>query len=371
MLSVDSIARVVVNTSGSSNTAKAFDTGLLLVEDDGFMAARRVRTFNSAEAACAQLIADGFDDDSEAIECVQSYFSVSPAPNKIMISCHPDSETPAEALAAAVNKTSDFYGVAVVDAMTKAEALALAAYAETSKVPMVVFLPVTGTPASVVTAGELLPSLKAADYSRALSLYGYDTSDAVALMGLAMGLTLSHPDSTFALCYKQIGSLPTSELTEAQVTDIKALNGNVYITRGYSHKLLELGTVASGMRYDEVLYIDMISSDLQNAAVTMLAEAEGKIPQTDDASAQFINRFASILADYAERGVLAPGIWRGENVGPIERGDSLDNGFLLWADSYDTQSDADREAHKAMPIHVAMTLAGSVESVVIYVDVQI
>jgi hypothetical protein len=43
----------------------------------------------------------------------------------------------------------------------------------------------------------------------------------------------------------------------------------------------------------------------------------------------------------------------------------------LWTDSYDLQSDADRAAHKAMPVQVALTLAGSVESIVITVNVQV
>ena len=49
----------------------------------------------------------------------------------------------------------------------------------------------------------------------------------------------------------------------------------------------------------------------------------------------------------------------------------LENGFALWADSYDDQSDADRAAHKAMPVQVALTLAGSIESIVITVNVQV
>jgi hypothetical protein len=288
-----------------------------------------------------------------------------------MISCYPDSETPAAALAAVVNRTADFYGVAVADAMTKAEALALAEYVSGASVPMVVFLPVTGTPAAVVTDGELLSSLKAADYARVLSLYCYDTSDAAALMGLAMGLTLSHPNSAFALCYKTIDGVTTSDLTEAQATAIKALNGNVYVTRGYTHRLLELGAVASGMRYDEVMYIDMISVELQNAAVALLAENTDRMPQTDDASAQFMNVFSSILMGYTNRGVLATATWRGSAVGSLQAGDYLENGFMLWADSYDNQSEADRAAHKAMPIQAALTLAGSLESIVITVNVRV
>ena len=135
--------------------------------------------------------------------------------------------------------------------------------------------------------------------------------------------------------------------------------------------LLENGSVASGGRYDEVLYVDKIAEDLQNAAVSLLAENPDKLPQTDDSTAQFINRFSGILMGYTDRGVLASSLWRGSDVGPVRNGEILENGFALWADSYDDQSDADRAAHKAVPIQVALTLAGSIESIFITMNVQI
>ena len=69
--------------------------------------------------------------------------------------------------------------------------------------------------------------------------------------------------------------------------------------------------------------------------------------------------------------MLASARWRGPAAGNIQPGDVLENGFALWADSYDNQPDADRQAHKAMPIQAALTLAGSLESVVINVNVQV
>ena len=196
-------------------------------------------------------------------------------------------------------------------------------------------------------------------------------SDAAAVMGTAMGLQLAHTASAFSLCYKAVGGMLPSDLTQSQVDAIQALNGNVYVTRGYTHTLLEKGSTPSGWRYDEVLYLDMIAQDLQNAAVSLLAENPDKLPQTDDASAQFMNAFSSILIGYTNRGVLATASWRGTAVGSIQAGDYIENGFALWADSYDTQSEADRAAHKAVPIQVALTLAGSLESIVITVNVRV
>ena len=152
---------------------------------------------------------------------------------------------------------------------------------------------------------------------------------------------------------------------------MKALNCNVYVARGYTHLLLENGSVSNGQRYDEILYVDRIAEDLQNAAVTLLAENPDRMPQTDDSTEQFMNRFTSIMTGYTDRGVLASAVWRGNDIGPILNGDMIENGFLLWADSYDDQSDADRAAHKAVPIHCALTLAGSIESIMITVNVQV
>ena len=162
-----------------------------------------------------------------------------------------------------------------------------------------------------------------------------------------------------------------SDLTQSQVDAIEALGGNVYVTRGYMHTLLEKGSTPSGYRYDEVLYLDMIAEDLQNAAVSLLAENPDKLPQTDDASAQFMNAFSSVLIGYTNRGILATAPWRGSAVGSFSAGDYVENGFALWADSYDDQSEADRAAHRAVPIQCALTLAGSLESVVITVNVRV
>ena len=113
------------------------------------------------------------------------------------------------------------------------------------------------------------------------------------------------------------------------------------------------------------------ASGLVNAVLRNVARDGARLPQTDDASAQFINAFSSVLIGYTNRGILATSVWRGVNVGSIRAGDYIENGFALWADSYDNQPEADRAAHKAVPIQCALTLAGSLESVVITVNVRV
>ena len=64
-------------------------------------------------------------------------------------------------------------------------------------------------------------------------------------------------------------------------------------------------------------------------------------------------------------------MWRGADIGPVRNGDIVENGFALWADSYDDQPEVDRAAHKAVPVQCALCLAGSIESIVITVNVQV
>lgn len=371
MLSINSIARVEVNAVRSASRPTSFDTGLLLVKDDSFAASRRLKSYASSAEAAAGLTADGFDDSTEAYKAAQKYFAASPAPGRLLVSCYPAAESPVQALDAVLERTPDFYGVALADARTDAELLALDTHIAGLEKPAMLFLALTGTPAEVTAADSLLDQLHTAGSRRVIAVCASALSDAAAVMGTAMGLQAAHAASAFSLCYKPVGGMLPSALTQAQVDAIQALGGNVYVTRGYSHILLEKGSTPSGWRYDEVLYLDMIAEDLQNAAVSLLAENPDRLPQTDDASAQFMNAFSSVLIGYTNRGILATAPWRGSAVGSFSAGDYVENGFALWADSYDNQSEADRAAHKAVPIQCALTLSGSLESVVITVNVRI
>ena len=382
MLSIDTIARVTLTTGHTSAPSAAYDTGLILVRlpssassssssSDASQDDYRLQTFESAEAAVAFLRSLSLAETSSPIQTVRKYFGAPPAPSSLLLSCFPSAETPSEALAAVLARTPAFYGLCPGQDETPEALLALAAAVEAADHPMILFLPVTGTPAEAAAAGALPSLLKAASRARAFPFYSPDPTDIGAVLGTAMGLTLSHPDSAFSLCYKPVSGITPSDLTASEAAAFRALFCNAYLTRGYTHHLLELGTLSDGARYDERLYLDRIAADLQTAAVALLAENPDRLPQTDDASAQFINRFAAILLSYTGMGVLAPAAWRGPSAGPLSAGDTLENGFALWADPYDAQSEADRAAHRAMPIHVALTLAGSLESVTIAINVQL
>ena len=371
MLSTDPIARVILHAGGSGVSVSAFDVGLILTSQAAasFAETKRLKTYSSAAAAAAGLVADGFAATDEVYKAAMKYFASSPAPASLLVSVYPDSETPSEALDTVLDRTAGFYGVFLAGSgLTDADYLTFEEHVRSAGRPLMLFLPAVGTDSAI---GDFLDALKGRATRRAVTTVVTAASDAAAVMGKAMGLALAHPASAFSLCYQTISAIEPMALTESQVAAFEGKNGNVYITRGYNHLLLEKGATAEGARYEEVLYLDMISDELNNAAVDLLVNSDRKLPQTDDTTAQFINRFSAILSGWYDREVLATGPWRAGSVGPLNRGDIVEKGYMLWADSYDEQSDADRAAHKSVPIQVALVLAGSVESIVITVNVSI
>ena len=53
MLSISTIARVIVNAARAVSVPTSFDTGLLLIKDSNFTAPKRLKTYDSAAAANA------------------------------------------------------------------------------------------------------------------------------------------------------------------------------------------------------------------------------------------------------------------------------------------------------------------------------
>lgn len=372
MLSTDNIVRVVLNLTTATRSPSSFDTGLILAPlSSGFTDAKRYRLYSSAEGAAVGLTTDGFAASSEAYKAAMKYFGAEPKPSRLLFSAYPSSESLSQALDALLDITSSFYGVYPVGVSSVSDLLPFVQHVNALAKPMMLFLPATGTVAQVTASSALMASLQEINARRAIVSYVNYVEDAAAIMGTAMGLQLAHPTSAFTLCYKTIAGISSLNITESNIESIKALNGNVYIIRGYNHWLYELGSTAAGARYDEVMYLDMIADALKNAALTMMVDYPNRLPQTDDTSAAFINQFSAILSQYNEMGVIATGLWRSSAVGPLETGDVVENGYVLWADSYDNQSDADRAAHKAMPIQVALTPAGSVESLLISINVSL
>ena len=380
MLTMDSVVRVNLTIGASVAVNSTFSTGAILgstvLSSNPITSAERFRVFTSLEAVAEA----GFATTAPEYVAARKYFGVANKPEKVVIiyysAVENSTENPVDALADAVDKGADYYGVYycapanVSDSVMKTTLTSIAEYLGTTYKCGALFYGVTGTVASVTANTGILAAMHELEHvesrRRAFGLVcAEDVSDAASMMGLAMGYATAHRTDAFALIYKPMALATVRNLTQAEVNSIKNLNGNVYVQRTSTVSCLENGSSAEGMRFDELLYLDRIAFDLQTACFELIANNETKLLQNDTTSELFISEINRILEDYYNGGVLATETWTGPSFGNVVTGATLEHGYTAYADSYDLQSEEDRAARKAMPITVLLTMSGAVESVVL------
>jgi hypothetical protein len=228
------------------------------------------------------------------------------------------------------------------------------------------------TPSTVMFAAvdnSTMTTLKGLSYRRTLGVVTTNVDIPVAILGWAMGANTRLINSAFTIKFKQLVGVPVDQLTEAQVSDAKAVNGNVYINRGATYNWFEDGTMADGTWFDEMINLDMLANYVQLSVCDLLNQRP-KVPQTEAGVLQIINSFTPDLELAVRTGFVAPGIWNAPGFLTLEQGDAIEKGYLVLSEAVNDQSPADRDARLAPPIYIALKLAGAIHYVVIQVNVN-
>lgn len=392
MLNMDPVVQVNVSVGASFVPSGVFDVGAILTSSTGtangtgdgavLSTTHRFAVYNKLDDVLNGVLngAPSFANTTDVYKAAAKYFGVSPAPAKIVVIFYDTTsgttETPTSAMLDAIDNGAEFYGVYYspkpeeTAANIKANIVAIAS-ALNSLNRGVLFYGVTGTASQVAVVDGIMDSLKNVSAKRAVGMAcTTETDDAAGLMGIAMGYGRNSDNAAFALCYKSIASATENGYSQSEVETIKAVNGNVYVARTKTRAGLENGATASGLRYDDVLYVDKIANEIQTNVYSMIADSQTKLPQNDTTTTLFISEINRILEHYYDIGVLYDAEWRGSVYSGMEEGMIIDHGYYVFADTFDNQTPADRNQHKAMPITVLLCLSGSVESIVINLDVQ-
>lgn len=376
MLSVDSIVRVAVQVLSTVATPDSFNTGLIMTPSTSYTSSKRLRTFNSMSEAVTGLTSLGFTATDPVYKYATKFFGANPAPARLLVSCYPSGttdvtdETPAQAFESLLERSTNFYGMCIAGVSDASLLKELAEVVEASEKKTMLFLPVQTTVEAAVDENGIMYWAYERGLDRTACMYVAQDEDVAALMGTMCGYVNARQDSSFAMCYRSLTGVAPYALTSSEVDAIKAINGNVYITRGTNNNVLECGNVASGRRMEEVLYVDMIVGELQTALLGLIINSPTKLPQIDSTTALFISECNRVLERYYNRGILATQPWRNAGIRGVANGDIIEHGYVCMADSFNDQSAADREAHKAMPITVLLCMSGSVEHVVIGLYIQ-
>ncbi len=314
MLNMNPVVLVNVSVGAGSVATGVYDVGAILTSQagtgDSLTKTSRFAVYSSLDELATGVAGSkpAFAKTTDVYLAAEKYFGVNPAPVSVVVifyeTTQETTDSPAIAIADAIDKGTEFYGVyycpkaSETDANIKTNSAAIVTALEAAN-HGVLFYGVYGTVTAVTTDGALLDAMHDGGSKRAVGLYtgadGTHIYDAAGLMGAAMGLSRMHQDSAFALCYKPVASATVNNISQTEVAEIKALNGNVYVARTKTKTGIENGATASGLRFDEVLYIDRIVRDLQEGIYNIIADSDVKLPQNDSTTSLCIAEVNRIM----------------------------------------------------------------------------
>lgn len=190
-----------------------------------------------------------------------------------------------------------------------------------------------------------------------------DDHAAAELQAIAVSTVWSGQNTAKTVKFKQQTSVRSDDrITQNEAQKCRRLGVNFYTDYDGINMLAE-GVMLGGTFIDEVMGLDAFIDACQKQAFSTLQTSPTKIPQTDKGQAKLIGSLNVIGEEFRRNGFLAGGVWRGDDIGELTYGDRLEDGFYFYSDSFDTQSQADREERKMMPIMCAVKLAGAGHSV--------
>lgn len=122
---------------------------------------------------------------------------------------------------------------------------------------------------------------------------------------------------------------------------------------------------------DSVVGRMALANQIESNVATTLAGARTKIAQTDEDQVILELAAQEACTQFRVNGFLGDGLrWNSKGFGTLKKGDIMPIGFYIFSMPYHTQSQADREAGKAMPIQIAAKESGAVGDVDINLYVE-
>ena len=233
---------------------------------------------------------------------------------------------------------------------------------------------VNATPANIALELKALNLRVLGTYSTTQGgLYPNNIYAAAAVMGVEMGLNTGLGGSFFTTAHKQLAGIAPEPLTQTQYTNILAAKFNAYCDFS-PYELYEPGFMSNGA--PSFLWINLAVL-VQNLMLNELGvlEANPAVPQTNSGEHLLIQAAEAACQNSQNIGFLADGIWKGQTISipgvSLTYGQAIPGGFLVQAQPYSVQSQNDRAAGKAMPLYIAVTSSGAVQSLLIGLYTQL
>lgn len=217
---------------------------------------------------------------------------------------------------------------------------------------------------------DLASILKAKTNNRAFTQYSsFSPYSACAAFGRGFTVNFEGSNTTITLKFKTETGIQPEILTATQANTLKNKNCNVFAQYSNDTAIIQEGVMAGGWFFDERVGLDWMANTIQTAVWNLFYQ-NNKIAQTDAG----VNRIVSVIEDRLNQGVtnglIAPGVWNGQEFGALKSGDTLTNGYYVYAQPISEQSQTDRESRVSPAIQIAVKLAGAIHYADIIINVN-
>lgn len=207
--------------------------------------------------------------------------------------------------------------------------------------------------------------------NRVLPMYS-STNDnaAMSVLGRMSTVNFEGSNTTITLMFKQCPGVEPEYLRTSQANALQGNNVNVFVAYQNDTSILQYGTMSGGWYIDEVHGLDWLQNRVETDLWNLLYTSTTKIGQDESGMTAILSTVNSSLEAGVRNGLIAPGVWNGDEFGTLKRGDTLTTGFYVYIQPLEEQSQADREQRKAPPIQIAVKLKGAVHSIDVTITVN-
>jgi hypothetical protein len=221
------------------------------------------------------------------------------------------------------------------------------------------------------TTADIAGSMKTLNLARTAGLFSTKSPVAVAsLFGRFASVDFRQNNSVITGKFKRLPGIVAETLSETQAQTLRTKRINVFVNYDNDTAIVQEAVMANGDFIDERFGADWLQNALQVALFNVLYTSPTKIPQTDAGTQVLVGACSQVCQQAVFNGFVAPGQWNGPTIGQLVTGDLLTTGFYIFAPPVSSQSQADREARRSVPITICVKLAGAVHSVVCSVYIE-
>lgn len=191
----------------------------------------------------------------------------------------------------------------------------------------------------------------------------YHTSDKYLHMSAAatmLAVKFEGSKTVKTMKFKQAPGVASDNFDLTVVNKAKKLGINVYTYFGSTPMLTEGTTIGKYRYFDEIHWLDWLVDAVQKNVFNALISNPNQYALTDLDVAKLLARVKEVARTGVRNGGAAPGVWRIDGFGSLQRGDFLEDGYYAWADSVANLTDTEVDQRSAPTMYLAIKRAGAV-----------